>query len=189
MKPFRIALFATLTLAVAGCNSAAPSAETGMQNPLVAERYWSDLVDRMVEIQLHADPAQDAAAVAAADEVRRDALAKQQEASALKRNGKLGSFIAMKEATEGWALLMPTTLFLSSDFVTYPGPSLHVYLSTSVDPRDGQFPADTDTDLGLLPTPYGEQAIVLPAGFKTDAIRSVVLYDTTLKRLYGFAQI
>jgi len=186
-------LLPSLLLAILLTGCAAPTrlgtgTENLMDNPLFAQRYYDELTDRMVEIQLREKDVTDTGTLAAADRVRADALAKAQEQTAKKRGRKLGQFLSIKEATEGWALLLGNILYVSSDFVTYPGPSLHLYLTTVLDPRDGTFPDATSIDLGLLSTPYGAQQYTLPAAGTGTALRTAVLYDTELKRLYAFAQ-
>ncbi|MEK7218415.1 MAG: DM13 domain-containing protein, partial [Patescibacteria group bacterium] len=131
----------------------------------------------------------DARAMAAVDEVRRGALQQAQEASRRKREGIFGSFVSIKETTLGIALLRGRTVSLSPDFETSPGPNLHLILTTMLDPRDGEFPDKTSVDAGGLESPYGAQEYALSESATMEGLRTAVIYDTKLKRMYGFAQL
>ena len=145
----------------------------------------------MVSRQLN-DPeiVKDKAKSAAIDAIREDALEKAQEQTRKRREGIFGYFVTIHEPVEGQALLMNNTLYIGPSFMTVPGPSLHIYLTTVVDPRDTKFPDATSIDLGLLSSPYDEQVYRLPSNAKNpEKYRTVVLYDTKLQRLYGFVQL
>ncbi len=178
-------------LALTACGPAATvSLNDHMRNPLYAQRYWDELVDRMANMQIQNDPAlKDADFAAEVDEIKRDALKASQDNRLRIRDGLQGSFITTKEETDGIALLLGNTLYLDTTFASYPGPKLHIYLTEAVDPRDVQFPDPTSLDLGELQNPYGDQEYVLPETSKNKAYRTVVLYDARLKRLYAFAQL
>jgi hypothetical protein len=103
--------------------------------------------------------------------------------------GIFGTIIPIKGDTTGIALYVDDTLYLSSDFSSDPGPSIHVYLTTIVDPRDAVFPDASTVDLGELQAVYGAQQYAVPQQKNTADLRTFVLYDTKLKMLYGFAQI
>lgn len=159
-----------------------------MTNPLFADQYWTDLTNSMVDIQLHKEAGivDNDAKSKQADAIRKDAAIHEQAVARIVHSGRVGSFIPVKDHAEGSALIQGSTLFLSPGFATSPGPSLHLYLTTVADPRDGTFPDSTSIDLGLLQSPYGTQQYATAAD-KT--IRTVVLYDTTLQRIHGFAQL
>jgi hypothetical protein len=189
----RSLLFALpLLLALAACGGPAVSAdaEARLQNPLYAQRYWAELVDRMTMMQIQKDPLlEDAGKAAVAESTKQDALTRERAADAEVRKGLNGVFIPIKEATEGQVLLLDGTLWFGTTFVAYPGPDLHVFLTAAVDPRDVAFPDSTALDLGLLTSPYGDQKYVLPASDKDKPFRTAVLWDVKLGRLYGFAQL
>jgi len=167
--------------------------EEHLKNPLFAERYYEDLVGRMTEIQIRnpdlSEKDKDLASVV--EKTKNDALEAAKAEARKRMQGMSGRFIELEEATQGFSLLRENTFYLSSDFVTYPGPSLHMYLTAVVDPRDVTFPDATAIDLGLISSPYGHQSYSVPqvADSGSGALRTAVLYDTTLKRVYGFAQL
>ncbi len=161
-----------------------------MENPLVAERYWEELTDRMTMLVINKDPIlKDPAKAALIDRIKNDALAKAKEQTRLMRNGLSSSFQTVAQQTDGLALLLRNTLYLSSDFATYPGPSLHLYLTSMVDPRDSAFPDTSARDLGVMQSPYGAQAYDLGEDPKMSTYRTVVVYDTELGLIYGFTQL
>lgn len=168
-----------------------PRWEDLLKNPLYAERYWDDLTDRVTDMQMREkDALKDPRMVALLDEVRRNALSRAQEAAAKKREGTTGQFAGIAADTLGWALLTKDALYLSSDFLTYPGPSLKIYLTTVVDPRNAAFPDRTSIEVGRLESPYGAQQYALPpAARAAKGLRTVVLYDGKLQRIYAFAQL
>lgn len=185
----------TLTLAavLAACGQTVPastqSREALMRNPLFAERYWEDLLDRMVSLVLTKDPVladQDTAALV--ERIRVDAEKRAKAETAKRSAGKYASFVQVKNITEGGALLYENTLHLSTNFLSYPGPDLHLFLSAAIDPRDVTFPDEGSLDLGILQSPYGPQSYPLPEEAKQMKFSSVVLYDTTLKQIYSFGQ-
>ena len=89
----------------------------------------------------------------------------------------------------GQALALEGHLYFGPTFLTLPGPSLHVFMTKAVDPRDVAFPDPSAVDLGLLKTPYGTQSFDMPATVTLPGYRTVVLWDTRLKRLSAFAQL
>ncbi|MFA6522760.1 MAG: DM13 domain-containing protein [Candidatus Peribacteraceae bacterium] len=193
MKRYLFPLF--LALLLAGCTRSDSGQanvrwENLMQNPLYADQYWLDMVNRMVEMQLQEpDLAKNKTLLATVDEVRRNALLREQAEARKRREGKEGSFIQVKEFTEGRALLRGTTLSFSPTFSTVPGPNLRIYLSPSLDPRDAAFPDTGSLNVGRLESPYGAQEYLLSEETDTKPFRTVVLYDPKLERLYGFAQL
>ncbi len=192
----KISLLPLLALfLIAGCaksidTSNPVSFEKMMTNPLYAQRYWEDLTESMVNMQINKD--KDITAnqqkLATVDATRRDALAKAQAISLLMHDGKVGQFLTVKQDTNGSALLLKKVLYFSPDFTTIPSPSLHLYLTQSIDPRNGQFPDPTSKDLGTLASPYGAQQYPLPPS-DTTQYHSAVLYDTVLNRIEGFVQL
>ncbi len=179
-------------LVLAGCASKPPqlTLEEALLNPLFAEQYYDMLVDLIVELEIKKDPLlEDKRKKATADEARRDALAKAKEATKVQREGTMGGFVPAKEFAKGEVLYRENRLFLGSTFETSPGPSLHLFLSTVVDPRDTAFPDDTSIDLGRLESAFGAQQYSVPPMDNPLLYRTVVLFDTKFERIYGFAQL
>lgn len=163
-----------------------------LQNPLFAERYWDELTDRMANLRIQNDPSmKDERTAAIADRTREDAAALSTLARQKRLEGLFGLFVTVKEQTDGFALLHEGTLYLSSEFATYPGPSLTLFLIPEIDPRDVQdFPNEHSVSLGLLQSPYGAQTYLLPEAHRNNPLlRTVVLWDAKLNRMYGFAQL
>jgi hypothetical protein len=191
----RLLLPLSLILLLAGCarqdiGQANVRWENLMQNPLYADQYWLDMVNSMVEMQLQEpDLAKNKTLLATVDEVRRNALLREQAESRKRREGKEGSFIQVKGFAEGRVLLRGTTLSFSPDFSTVPGPNLRIYLSPSLDPRDAAFPDKGSVNVGRLESPYGAQEYLLSEKTDTQPLRTAVLYDPKLDRMYGFAQL
>jgi hypothetical protein len=188
-------LFLVTALLLAGCSTQqlSDALKQNLENPLYAERYYEDLVDQMVDLEI-AEPdmrEKDADKASLVERTKNDALAKAKEQARKRLEGKSGRFIEVNEIVEGVALLLNNTLYISSDFLAFPGPSVHVYLTTAVDPRDASFPDSTAVDLGLIQSPYGAQTYALPSNLPQDAMqyRTVVIYDDQLKRIYSFAQL
>ncbi len=186
----RITLLLPATvLLLTACAPAPLSIESQNENPLTASRYGDELADTMAKFIINNDPILEDASMRTLIE---DEIEKGKDISerAQKRQNKglIGGIISMKASVLGYVLLIDKTLFLSSDFATSPGPSLHIYLSTVIDPRDADFPDDTAMDLGPLQAAYGQQQYKVSTG-DPEKLRSFVLYDTRLKMIYGFAQI
>ena len=163
-----------------------------LRNPLVAEHYWSGLAEHMADLVRFEEPiTKDPVKMAAIDSARLRALDLVAKARALKAEGISGMFLqpTLHETALGEVLLRGSTLSFSANFLADPNPSVHVYLTTIVDPRDGAFPDATSLDLGLLQTTFGAQEYAVPEGENNSAFRTTVLYDTTLGRLISFAQM
>lgn len=159
-----------------------------MENPLFAERYHDDLVEHMVDLVLQNDPlATDEEMKDIVEDTRVEGLAGATDATDRQREGLIGPIQSDFDLAFGEALLLNGTLFLSPDFEAVPGPNLHIMLSTVLDPRDGSFPDEAAVDLGAV-NPFGAQALALPAD-APEGLRTLVLYDLKLKRIYGFAQL
>ncbi len=173
----------------AGCASAGTTSISQQnENPLTASRYGDELADTMAGIVISQDP------IATDPAMRKliDAgIAQGKQLSAVARQdqktGITGQLFSVKQDAAGYALLIQNTLYLSSDFITDPGLDLHLYLTKTVDPREGQFPDDNAVDLGEIQSIYGAQKYTVPG--ETDGLRTVVIWDTRLKRLYGFGQL
>lgn len=192
MPPIALLAFSLLLVSCAQ-KTVSPRAvplQERLANPLFAERYWYDRAEHMADFfrqksALTKDPVKSAVI----EDLRTTALSQLQVARGRKAEGVSATFISGGDPVQGTALLTDTTLFLGPDFLTYPAPALHVYLTAMVDPRDGTFPDRTTVDLGSLQSPYGEQEYGLPSSPADPQLRTVVLYDATLERLYGFAQL
>lgn len=208
MKKFILATLVPL-FALTACGTkinegTAVKLEQLLENPLYAEQYYDELLDRMVELEIQKDPLlEDGSKQSLVDDTQRDALTKAKEATAKQREGLMGSFVAAKEAPMGEVLYVGDVLYLGQTFTTPPGPGLAIYLSTLVDPRDAEkFPAvrgpegpsgpeweDQSVELGRLESPYGAQRYSVPSVENPLMYRTVVLFDQKLERIYGFAQI
>ncbi|PIP65325.1 hypothetical protein COU77_02875 [Candidatus Peregrinibacteria bacterium CG10_big_fil_rev_8_21_14_0_10_49_16] len=162
-----------------------------LHNPLVAKRYYDELVENMVLLTLNKDPLlEDSAANRLIERTRREGLEQARTASMLQLEGKAATLLPMEVFLQGRTLLTKTHLFFSPDTEITPGIDLHVLLTTVVDPRDADFPDATAMDLGLLQNPYGAQTYELAEPIEDlDLIRSVVIWDTALSRLHGFGQL
>ncbi len=178
------------TALLTACSPSAPAARTEdpMRNPLAAKQHFDDLGQTMVDMLIHEqkDLAKDAARKSYLEQLKDQATARSKEETAKIVAGRVGTFLPAKQNVTGIALLLESTLYLSVDFATDPGPALHLMLSKAVDPRDVQFPDASAVDLGLLRTEYGAQSYAVP---KSNDYQTAVLYDTRLKRIYGFAQL
>lgn len=160
------------------------------RNPLFTERYYEELVESMVNLSLYHHPLlKEPKKQNAVDRARRTALQRSMEAEKTQHEGMRGAFIPMEEYTKGIALLVGEYLYFSTDFVATPGPSLHLYLSTVVDPRDDSFPDATAIDLGPLQNPYGAQEYRVSLRENLPLYRTVALWDTSLEYLHSFAQL
>lgn len=167
-----------------------PTLDASLQNPLFAEWYYEELVQRMVELEIKQDPLlQDATKKALADSVRKDALQKSKEATKKQLQGMFGSFVSILEYVKGEALYVSDRVYFGPDFTATPGISVHVFLTTTVDPRDVTFPDPTAMDLGPLESPYESGSYGVPSVEDPLLYRTVVLFDTSLNRIHGFAQL
>ncbi len=176
------------------CSGGVGQLSDAWSNPLFTQQYYSDLVDHYVTLQIHNDPAlKDSAVAKKADKEREAALAKAQDASRKVDQGLLGTFSEASEQTLGTALSVDGNLHFGMDFYTIPGSDLRVYLTSMVDPRSGTganaFPDTSAVDLGTLKMPSGIQSYPMPEDKKDVTNLTVVLYDTLMKRIHGFAQL
>lgn len=186
----------TLTSLVLGscflvaCNSGTTSIAEQNRNPLTASRYGDELADSLANLIINDSPVikepgmQDLVTkeIARAKEIAADARI-------LQREGMMGVLIPVDGQTTGYALYLDDILYFSSDFEIKPRLSIHVYLTTTVDPRDAAFPDPTAIDLGMLQTTYGAQKYAVPRQDESELLRTLVLWDETLKQIVGFAQL
>lgn len=180
------------TLLLAGCSSATEemSLEQRLENPLYAERYAEEIVDRMVEYKIQNDPIlEDEQKAAIIEETRKKWLEVGRDARTKQREGFTGFVTSINEPAKGELLYMGNILYTDTTFDVAPGPDLHFYITTIVDPRDTEFPDETAVDLGQLRSSYGAQKYSVPPVEDPQIYRTVVLWDNALERLYGFAQI
>lgn len=179
-----------LTLSACATGPGDLTLEQRLRNPLFAEYYYDDLVERMVQLQISNDPVlENERNKAAVDDIRRNGVKKAQEAKTTQNNGKSGMFIPAKEFSQGEALLVDGVLYFDPQFITTPGVETRVYLTGALDPRDEEsFPDNTARDLGELKSPYGDQWYAAD-GIDPADVRSVVIWDERLERLMGFAQM
>lgn len=178
------------SLVLASCAARDASVTDRLSNPLFAERYAEEMVYVLTEREIQNDPLlEDAEKVQLLVQTRQEWVQHAQRAREQQREGMSGHMFEMGEYAAGEVLLLDDSLFFASNFETLPGPDLRVYLSTVMDPRDVPFPDASSIDLGQLPTPYGAQRMGVPDLSDPLAYRTVVLWEATLGRLYGFAQL
>ena len=192
MTRFLLPLLA-LSILLVGCQSSDPEAASPLlDNPLYAERYSEELVDSMVNLEIYESPiVEDERKKKIAEKARNEWLAVARDARAKQRDGMQGGFLTADEYAKGEVLYHNDKLHFSPEFESVPaGPSMHVYLTTAVDPRVlEEFPEPTSLDLGAVKTPYGAQSYHVPPVDDPVQYRTVVLWDTKLERLAGFAQL
>lgn len=195
MKKLLLLLCSTLILG--GCKTSGNTTVSSicknfMDNPLYAERYAEELVNQMVELTIYENPVlEDEGKKKIADTTRQQWLEVARAARAAQRKGSEGEFISVEEFVQGNALLLQNAVYLGTAFDTEPGPDLHLYLTTVVDPRGVEFPDNTSIDLGVLQTPYGAQQYDIPGTepIEVATYRTLVLWDNALERVHGFAQM
>jgi len=188
-----IALIAPLLLVACNTGTTGQTQETLLRNPLYLERYSEQMVDTMVSLEIYEDPLlEDPIKSEIADSTKKYWLKESKKARKAQRLSSKGTLITMKEYVAGEVMFTKAgdALYFGPDFTTTPGPGLHVFITTAVDPRDVEFPDETAIDLGKVSVPYGSQ-VFIPKQKIEDAIkyRTVVIWDTKLGRLYGFAQL
>lgn len=166
------------------------SLEDQLKNPLYAERYAEDLVDRMVEFKIQSDPLlEDAGKAAIVEETRTKWLEIARDARKKQREGLRGILVTMKEPTKGEVLYVDNILYTDTTTDIAPGPNVHLYLSSVIDPRDVEFPDESAVDIGKVQSAYGAQQYSVPPVNDPEIYRTVVVWDNDLERLYGFAQM
>ncbi|MDD5623862.1 MAG: DM13 domain-containing protein [Candidatus Peribacteraceae bacterium] len=194
MKKHLSLFFLSSAFLLASCAGKTPQAdltlEERLKNPLFTERYAEEMVGRMVDLEMRKDPILENERMKKfVDYTRTKWLSEAKEAKKEQRKGIYGPWLTIGEEVRGEVLYLNDTLFFSTTFDTPPGPSLHVFLSTVTDPRQGPFPDETSIDLGELPSPYGAQAIPVPKDESWETYQTAVLWDTKIQRLYSFAQL
>lgn len=189
-SPLLLTGLACTLLTACGTEQRSATLESLLENPLFAEQYAEEIVDSMVQIKLAEDPLlEEAGKEAVIDEVRQNWHQRGNEAKDLQRTGRQGFFIPVREIVQGEVLVKDDILYFGPNFTAVPGPALHLYLTTAVDPRDVEFPDETAIDLGLLQSPYGAQQYRLPSLENPLHYRTVVLWDSSLERVHGFVQL
>ena len=184
-------VLATASLALAGCGgSFNTSIELENENPLVASRYGDELADAAANLIIQNDPIMKEPGMQ--EQINKEIVrGKQigQDARERMSMGMQGAIIPLNDNVAGTALYLDDVLYFSSDFYCRPGVTVHVYLTTVVDPRDGTFPDATAIDLGPLQYNFGAQRYAVPHQSKPELMRSLAIYDKTLKRLYALSQL
>jgi hypothetical protein len=178
--------------ALASCSSQTRSLDDALENPLMAAEYGDQLAITLANLIISKDPI-----------VQQDGMEAiiQREIASAKSIAKIGKEIANQgmrgtlvaqhesEQSDGEATYVNDTLYFSPSFYVSPGPALHVYLTQEVIPEEGKFPNDTSINLGKIQSPYGVQQYGVPRQDKPELYRTLVIYDTTLKRIFAFAQL
>ena len=189
----KIFLLLAALLLLPACRTLPPgdaALRENMRNPLFAQNYYSELVDHLVNLQIHNDPViASGATKRIADSAREEALALAQEASKKVDEGILGIFGAAREEAKGTALIVDDQLYFGTDFFVVPGVDLRVYVTNLVDPRETPFPDESASNLGPLKSPFGIQTYAVTKDKQKATNVTVVLYDLMLKRMHGFAQL
>lgn len=180
---------ALILLSVALCAGCAQQPLPPENNTLLKSQRLEELADTLANIIIMQEPA-------SKDDATREMItaeiAKAKEALAIEqsiqKSGLSGPLLSAMESVQGNVLLQNGVLYLSSDFYSRPGIDLHLYLTTAVDPRDVAFPDVTAVDLGEIKFPFGPMAFAVQSE-NLQNMRTAVLWDTKLKRMYGFAQL
>ena len=190
MRPTTILSILGLTLVLAACSSTSgTSISKENMNPLTASRYGDELADTMANMIIASGASIKPSMLDIINQQIARGKTLASDARATQARGMMGALIASGADTGGYGLYVDDALYLSSDFFSKPGPSLHVYLTTVVDPRDAAFPDATAIDLGEIQNNYGAQQYPVPHQEKPELLRTLVLWDTAVHRLYGFAQL
>ncbi len=185
-------LFPTVAtvLVLSGCAQQTTSIQEQNMNPLSATRYEEELANTLANFIIQKEKFTEVPGVA--EKLQKyivKAKNRLADADDILNAGMKGPMLSMKVTTTGYAALIGTKLYFSTDFETKPGINLHVYITEAVDPRDVEFPDSTAIDLGEIQTPYGAQVYDVPRQKKKNALRTVVLWDKELKLLYSFGQL
>lgn len=184
-------------LLLSACSSTGQSLSENLKNPLFAEYYYQDLATTLADVEINATLPGNAALL---KDPARKALLEQQKTQAtqnastaqkVRDRASTGDFVSANESEQGTVMLVDGTLFTNPAFNSPAGPSLHIFLTTVIDPTDkpSAFPDSSALDLGLVNQPYGTSSYTLPSGAAKTHYRTVVLYDTMLRSIYGFAQL
>ena len=179
-------------LSLIGCQSTSTSVNTDalFDNPLFVERYAEEMVQGLVELKIQDDPIlEDKGIAKIVDKERLEWMEKAKEARSQQRKGRNGHFITINKYISGEALYLNNMLYFGTLFETTPSPSLHVHLTTVVDPRDVEFPDETSIDLGEMQSTYGAQTYKVQKVENPLLYRTIVLWDKELKQMHGFMQL
>jgi len=161
-----------------------------MTNPLFAEEYSKTMVDRLTNLEIGKDPIlEDEKMAQFVQKKKIEWKESDRKARKLQKQGMIGQIIEIKEHSKGQALLIQNILFLGPGFVSMPGPDLRLFLTEAIDPRDLDFPDASSIDLGIVESPIGAQRYKVPMTENYERLRTAVLFDVSLGRLYGFAQL
>ncbi|MDP7068891.1 MAG: DM13 domain-containing protein [Candidatus Peribacteraceae bacterium] len=186
-------LIAVPALLLAACTqviSSDPDIGYLIQNPLFAERYAEEMVDGMVNLEIYEDPIlEDGSKQKVVDATKEEWLRIAKDARKAQRRGFKGGWTPVKVLTEGEVLYLDNVIYFDSQFDALPGPSVHVFLSKMVDPREEGFPDEYAMDLGEMKTAYGAQRYSVPEVENPIEYNTVVLWDKKLEMLYTFSQL
>ncbi len=183
----RLAPLAPLFLLTACGSSASVTLDSHLQNPLYAEQYYDAQVENMVNMIIASGSMlQDPAVKDAVNDTRLEGLRLAKEATAKQAQGAMGGIMSDTQSALGEVLLLDGTVYLGPDFRVVPGINVHAYVSTVVDPREGEFPDETAQDLGPVRNTFGNA--VYP-GADLENAYTFVLYDKGTKQVVGFAQL
>jgi hypothetical protein len=195
MKKFIVATLCCTILP--SCGYGMPRQDTSLKdqlrNPLYAEYYYDDLTEQMINLAVNEHPLmkiEDNKDIV--DRIRTRSLEHAALAVKTQENGRIGSFMSDDRWVAGDALLLDGILYLGPSFDAVPGPNQALYLTTTIDPRDGEFPDPTAVKIGGLKNQYGAQTFdvsTLTPASGTGTLRTLVLWDEDLHWIYGFAQL
>lgn len=189
MTHSRLALLGASLLLLSACGASKSADLTDLlKNPLYAEQYYDAQTEHMVDLLINSGALlKDESIKSAIDNARLEGVKLAKEATDLQAQGKMGTIMSDTGEAIGEVLLLDKTLYFGPEFQIAPGVNVHVYLSSVLDPRDGTFPDNTAVDLGPVHTAFG--ATMYPVTVDTEHLRTFALYDVSLKRLMGFAQL
>lgn len=164
---------------------------TALKNPLFAERYSEEIIERLASLQIkEVEGVTDPETLTKIEKAKAQWQKVSDQASDIRFEGKYGRFnlVNNDDFVTGGVLIYNNTLYLSTDFEVLPSPNIVLYASTVVDPRENEvFPSAEDTKLLTLESPYGMQSYAVQVD--TSTLKSIVVYDTFLNRIIGFAQM
>ncbi len=190
MKTIHRSILLCSILLLSACSGNKTSIAEENQNPLTASRYGDELADRLANlIIINASGATTEPMKSVILKGIDDAKEIAENARIQQSKGMMGALLSMEEHVTGYALLLKGKLYLSSDFEIAPGPNLHVYLSQTIDPREGTFPDATAVDLGEIQAIEGAQEYTASLKGSDSLYRTIAFFDPTLKRLYAFGQL
>ena len=183
------------TLALTACFGSkdavhTPDASMQLSNPLYAERYAEEMVQAMVEYTIRDDTIlQNEEKKKIIEDARLGWLKVSQEARKAQREGGRGHLIPIGEYVAGEILFDGNNVHFGPQFEATPHPSVQLYMTTVVDPRDVEFPDETAIHLGELQSAYGPQTYALEKEEDILAYRTFVLWDDKIEKVLSFAQL